>query len=561
MNAERECCHAVAALLAAHGVKRVVVSPGSRNAPLIEALDSVGSMHLTVVIDERSAAFMALGMASVTGECVALVCTSGSALLNYAPALAEAYYRQIPLVAISADRAHEWINRNDGQTILQPTAYGEFVKHRFNIDSRDSTVYRDIVVNDAVNLAGNYPCGPVHINIEIPDPSLPAIVPVNVSPGCKPRFIRRIGRGFDLDRDDISQLAERLGPDTRVMVVAGCYKPDQRLNKALGRLCSFGNFIVLADAISNLHGLGIINTVDTVLSGISHDIAESLRPDIVISHGGAILSTRLKSYLRDRPVEHWHIGGEETSQDTFGSMSLTIDTSPECFYRQLVAAMRRTDARSDYSKQWIWHSGRAVAVAKEYIANAPWCDMTAVSRVLALIPEQFNVQLSNGMSVRYAQLLPYGHHRYDCNRGVSGIEGSTSTAIGASICYNGGTILITGDMSAAYDMHGLSLESIPARFKMVVVANNGGGIFNYIKGTCGYEHVNRYLAAQRDFSIGDIASSLGFKVFEAGNFAELDSAVKNMLSEEIHPALLVVKTSSVESAEIMKQFINRNNNI
>ncbi|MDE6449367.1 MAG: hypothetical protein K2L41_04715 [Muribaculaceae bacterium] len=150
MNAERECCHAVAALLAAHGVKRAVVSPGSRNAPLIEALDSVSPMHLTVVIDERSAAFMALGMASVTGECVALVCTSGSAMLNYAPALAEAYYRHIPLVVISADRAHEWIDRNDGQTILQPTAYGEFVKRRFNIDSRDSAAYRDLVVNDAV---------------------------------------------------------------------------------------------------------------------------------------------------------------------------------------------------------------------------------------------------------------------------------------------------------------------------------------------------------------------------------------------------------------------------
>lgn len=558
MNAERECCHAVAALLAAHGVKRAVVSPGSRNAPLIEALDSVGSMHLTVVIDERSAAFMALGMASVTGECVALVCTSGSALLNYAPALAEAYYRHIPLVAISADRAHEWIDRNDGQTILQPTAYGEFVKRRFNIDSRDSAVYRDLVVNDAVNLACGYPCGPVHVNIEIPDPSLTDNAP---STGGKPRHIKKIGRGFDLDRNDISQLAGRLGPDTRVMVVAGCYKPDQRLNKALGRLCSFGNFIVMADAISNLHGQGIITTVDTVLSGISHDIAESLRPDIVISHGGAILSARLKSYLRDGEVEHWHVGGEEVSQDTFGSMSLTIDTAPECFYRQIIAAMRHTDAHSDYSMRWIRYSERAIATAREYIANSPWCDMSVISRVLALVPRRFNVQLSNGMSVRYAQLLPYGHHRYDCNRGVSGIEGSTSTAIGASACYNEGTILITGDMSAAYDMHGLSLESIPARFKMVVVANNGGGIFNYIKGTCGYEHVNRYLAAQRDFCIGDIAAALGFRVFEASSFDELDSAMEKMLSDDTRPAMLVAKTSSTESAEIMKQFINRNNNI
>ncbi len=559
MNAERECCHAVAALLTAHGVKRAVVSPGSRNALLIEAIDSAGSIQITVVIDERSAAFMALGMASVSGDCVALVCTSGSAMLNYAPALAEASYRHIPLIAISADRAHEWINRNDGQTIVQTTAYGEFVGHRFNIDSRDTAFYRDVVINDAINSAIGYPGGPVHLNIEIPDPSVSGIDRNILPSDDRPRLIKKIGRAMSLCQKDITGLADRLTPATRVMIVAGCYHQDRRLNRSLNRLCSFGNFIVMADSISNLHGYGIISTIDTVLSGITCDEAQNLMPDIVISHGGAILSAHLKKYLRNRHTEHWHIGCDDISQDTYGSLSLTVDTAPESFYPQIVSAMRRTNEHSDYTLQWLKAASKAVGYAKKYIEKAPWSDMTAITRILSLTPGKFNIQLSNGMSVRYAQLLPYVHHRHDCNRGVSGIEGSTSTAIGASMCYNGGgTMLITGDMSAAYDMSGLSIESIPANFKMVVIANGGGGIFNYIKGTCDYDQVDRYLVVQRDFNIKSVAGCLGFKTYEASDMTELDMSLKHMLDDDTRPSLLLVRTSSTDSAEIMKQFINRN---
>lgn len=558
MNAERECCHAVAALLAAHGVNRAVISPGSRNAPLIEAIDSIGSIHITVVIDERSAAFVALGMASVTGNCVALVCTSGSALLNYAPALAEAAYRHIPLIVISADRAHEWINRNDGQTIIQTTAYGEFIRRRFSIDSRDTDAFRDITVNDAINAACSFPCGPVHINIEIPDPSLTGDRMPERCIENHPRCIRFIGRSMTIDKDCIVRLASRLTPSTRVMIVAGCYHPDQRLNKALIRLCSFGNFIVMADSISNLHGRGIINTIDTVLSGTARETADRLKPDIVISHGGAILSAQLKKYLREHAVEHWHIGGEEHLQDTYRSLALSIDTAPEYFYPQLIAAMHRTNEHSDYTEQWIRLADAATDSASRFIHDAGWCDMTAVCRILSMTPRRYNIQLSNGMSVRYAQLLPFGHHRYDCNRGVSGIEGSTSTAAGAAAGYKDGTLLITGDMSAAYDMSALSLECIPPGFRMVVISNGGGGIFNYIKGTSGYEKVDRYMVAQRDFDVSAVAASYGFRIYTAANMKELEISYRRMLDDNGCKSLLTVRTSSVESAQIMKQFIHRN---
>lgn len=556
MKPERECCHAVAALLAAHGVNEVVISPGSRNAPLIEAIDSVKNLHTTIVIDERSAAFVALGKASITQHCVALVCTSGTAMLNYAPALAEANYRNLPLLVLTADRQHELINRNDGQTIVQPDSYGRYIKQWFNLDCRDNSRFRDIIINDAVNSAMQLPYGPVHLNIEIPDPSLDNNESEETS-FTEPQAIECIGATRLLSRDKISELASRLQSPTRVMIVAGCNNPDNRLNRAILKLCSCGNFICLADSISNLHGHGIINFTDTILSELDKKQLDLLKPDIVLSHGGAILSTTLKKYLRDNMIEHWHIGLTTSSQDTFGSMTLRIETQPSVFYRQLAVSIKRNGGTDDYTSRWILLAKHAVESAKTFIENSPWCDLKAVCRIMSMTPQSYNIQLSNGMSVRYAQVLSFKHHRVDCNRGVSGIEGSTSTAIGASTMYHGNTLLITGDMSAEYDLNALLLQCKSPRFKMVVVMNGGGGIFNYIKGTRDFKEVDRYMVVKQNLPIENIANAAGFKVFVATDETELNKHYRMMLAENKMPALLVIKTSSADSAYIMRQFIKR----
>lgn len=556
MTIERERSHAIAALLAARGINEIVVSPGSRNAPLIEAIARESSIKKTVVIDERSAAFVALGKASVLQQCVALLCTSGTALLNYAPALAEARYRNIPLLAITADRAHEWINRNDAQTIEQQNVYANFIKRSFSIDARDSNRHISLTVNEAIDECTHFPYGPVHLNIEIPDPSI-----IKGSDDTYGEFtcdvIEYIAPDMTLGRNMISSLATRLQAPAKVMIVGGAYGPDRRLNRAIGRLCSFGNFIVLADSISNLHGQGVINCIDTVLSGIDAHELNDLAPDIVISHGAAILSSQLKQYLRHNRFEHWHIGITDRTQDTYGSLTKRIETDPATFYCQLVSAMRRNDASSDYTHRWIATCNNAVQGAKKYISTLPWCDLKAVASIMEMTPQNYNIQLSNGMSVRYAQLLPNSHHRVDCNRGVSGIEGSTSTAIGASSVYSGNTLLVTGDMSAVYDLNALTLTCKSHRFKMVVIDNGGGGIFKYIKGTNSFEEIDRYMLADPDCDIAGVALSAGFKVFNAGDESELYKNFKLMLAENERSSVLVVKTSAAESAQIMQNYINR----
>ena len=449
MTRESACSIALTRILAGHGIKHVVVSPGSRNAPILEAIDRNADLTSTVVIDERSAAFIALGVAQTSGECVALVCTSGTALLNYSPALAEAVARRIPILVITADRPHESIGRNEPQTIEQVGVYSNLLKYSFSVDCRDKDEYFELVVNDAI-IKAKINSTPVHLNIEIPDPAVGVDCDIE-SLARTPVIVQYYNSPATLTTQQFKELSQRLASPCRVMIVAGCYHPSQRLNRAVSRLCSFGNTVTLADSMANLHGKGILTSVDTVLTGMNNAVLQSLRPDIVITYGGPMLSTYLKQTISEWNCEHWHVGVTDKTVATFNSPSMRVECDPESFFCGIVAAARKSNAGSDYTKRWIDAANSAVESAMTFINSAEWSDLTAVTQALSKTPHNCNLFLSNGMAVRYAQVLPLQFHRVDCNRGVSGIEGATSTAIGASLAYPHPTLLLTGDMSALYD--------------------------------------------------------------------------------------------------------------
>ncbi|MDE7386212.1 MAG: 2-succinyl-5-enolpyruvyl-6-hydroxy-3-cyclohexene-1-carboxylic-acid synthase [Muribaculaceae bacterium] len=554
MTRESGCCVALTKILAGHGIRHVVVSPGSRNAPLLEAIDHCVDLEATVVIDERSAAFVALGIAQTSGDCVALVCTSGTAVLNYAPALAEAAARHIPLLAITADRPHESIGRNEPQTINQQGVYGSFLKYSFNVDTRDFDSYFDTVVNDAV-IAAKVNQSPVHLNIEIADPSVAddiAVQPRDVG------IVKYISARQSIPTAVFRDLSRQIVSPKRVMIVAGCGQPSQRLNRVVSRLCSFGNVIAMTDSMANLHGTGIITCIDTVLSGLDRQTLQSLRPDIVITHGGPMLSSYLKQVITDWHCEHWHIGVTDRTVNTFGSSVTRIECDPEEFYAGIVASARRSGCKSDYTEQWLNAAQSAIESAKRFVDGSLWSDLKAAVHVLSKIQRNTNLFLSNGMSVRYAQLLPFSFHRVDCNRGVSGIEGATSTAVGASIVYPHATLLLSGDMSALYDLNALTLNCITSRFKMVVLNNGGGGIFKFIKGTRSCSSVDKCMAVTGEYRLSGLARDYGFKVWQADDESSLAVALHEMLKDTEAPGLLIIETDALQSARVMNQFLSRN---
>lgn len=558
---DKDGCNILADLLAKHGVKNAILSPGSRNAPIVVSLARKKGIETHVVIDERSAAFVALGIAEVTDEPVAIVCTSGTAVLNYAPAVAEAYYKQLPLIVISADRPAEWIDQDDSQTLRQPGVLDNFVKKTYALKAECSgpteAWWLNREINDALMTACGDCRGPVHINMAVDEPLTPMTTHLRRE---AERLIAVTRPREDASLGEIRWLASQLGAPRKVMVVAGFMSPDETLNRALAKLAKMPNFVVLAENLANLRFPDLVLSIDSVLCAIPEAEMDRFRPDVVITCGGALVSRLVKRFLRQSPgLRHWHVGHNEHAVDCFQSLERRILMNPGVFFAQLSSAVQAHKSFDVYGAMWKRLRKNAERSHDEFVSAAPWCDLTAFARLYPLIPKGCNLQLSNGTSIRYSQLFSSSKiARYDCNRGVSGIDGSTSTAIGASLAYQGVTLLITGDMSAQYDVGALASALLSPDFKMVVLCNGGGAIFRFIGSTSSLPELNEYFACGANLPLDKLCEGYGISFFEVSESDDLESVFSDFISEKSRPALLAIHTDGLLSAEVLKQYFNRN---
>lgn len=549
-------CNILADLLIAHGVRNVVLSPGSRNAPVIMALARRDELMCHVVIDERSAAFIALGMCAQSGRPVALVCTSGTALLNYAPAVAEAFYRQQPLIVVSADRPEEWIDQDDSQTLWQQDALKPYVKRSCDVGARlgfeNGPWWANRMINDVLIEAVSGRRAPVHINIRLDAP-----LDRQAEYDCgSARVIRKLKSSTKMSVAQIRDIANEIASPRKVMVIAGFMMPDHKLNRAMVRLASRQNVVVLTETISNLHSPEFVSRIDSVLCRMNEREKSMMQPDLIITIGGALVSRHIKEWMRRIDnVEHWHVGESHTTVDCFKKLSLRVDMPADSFMSQLASVMPQDVSPSHYSEDWHELAGRSAEIHDRYIEHVPWSDMRAFSYIIRHLPSSVNLHLSNGTSVRYAQLMDCRHlHRCDCNRGVSGIDGCTSTALGASVIYRGVTVLISGDMSFQYDLGALSSTLLTPRFKMIVMCNGGGGIFRFIKATSEIPERDEYFVAETRLPLADICSGYGIKFFEARCEKELADIWPGFIGEDAMPALLAVYTSGEISADVLRNY-------
>lgn len=494
-------CRLVAQALVAYGVRHVVMSPGSRNAPLVMAVTRAGALKPVSVIDERSAAFVALGLAGVTGAPVAMVCTSGSAMLNYSPALAEAYYRKLPLMAVTADRPGVWIGQDDSQTIRQPGALANVVIDQCSLpvlgdtvepsDDSNALARRDAVrtLNRVLTAAVTHRRGPVHINIEIDEPlGLETSIDENI------REFQKIDTVYPDPKISVAtarMLANELS-GRRVLVFGGFHAPDARLSAALNRLAALPSVVVVAEALANVHGAGIMQFTDGMMK------RNPERPDVLITFGGAPVSRIFKEYVRMGDLEHWHVGANDAIIDMSLNLTRRIEMHASDFFGRFAGALCHgtRGVRPDSFKQ-SWQSA-----AENHHSDVagydrwPWCGLSAIGALIDLLPDTANIQLGNGLSVRHAQVFDLRRfHRVDSNRGVSGIDGCISTAVGSALAYKAGpTVAVVGDMSALYDVGALASVRLCDNLKIVVVNNNGGQIFRTIKATRDIPEMEEFLA-------------------------------------------------------------------
>lgn len=533
---DNDVCRMLASLAAAYGVRHVVVSPGTRSAPLAVTFHRAERFCMHTVIDERCAAFMALGMALKTDSPVLMICTSGSALMNYGPALAEAYYRRVPLIAITADRPARWIDQLDSQTMRQAGALAAVVRKSVDIPvaaDTDTALFTkaDLEVCDAFEDALGSRRGPVHINVQL---DIPLTTLTDKEPFNKARLIKAIRpQGSPGDFDGISGKIR----DKKIIIVCGDTTPRERT--ALNSIDLRG-IPVLTEVQANIDHSYSVGTFDRLLKT---SCAEGLEPEIVIAMGGSIVSARLKRWLRTSAnTEVYTLGYTDNSTDTYGRLTTRIECDPLPFLQALAATVTETE----YSRRWQSFAEESQLKNENFVRTNP------IMAAIGKIADRFrgDIHVGNGSAIRYAQMMQW-HGPVYCNRGISGIDGCTSTALGYALGGNAPTLLITGDMSAAYDIGALGAAEPPRGFRIVVIDNNGGDIFRNISTTGGLPELEQLFTVPPRLPLRQLAEAYGYRYLEYDSSHPVDSVIEDFLDPDGTPAIMRLKIQKEYSKHLL----------
>ncbi|WP_461638747.1 2-succinyl-5-enolpyruvyl-6-hydroxy-3-cyclohexene-1-carboxylic-acid synthase [Labilibaculum euxinus] len=535
----------------AKGMEYVIVSPGSRNAPLSISFAKDDRIKSLVIVDERSAGYFALGIAQQTRKPVGLVCTSGTALLNYGPAVAEAFYQRLPLVVISADRPVEWIGQDDSQALPQVNVFGQFVKASYQLpldaNNPDDCWYLNRMVNEALSKAQSGRLGPVHINFPLREP----LYGVKPYPNSIERVIGKINSVDELSADTISSIAAIVNSNQKIVILAGLLHPQAELNELLAELAQNKNVVILTESVSNLHNKEFLPCIDRVICSIKDEEIDNFKPDLLINFGGPLVSKMIKSFLRNNKLkEHWFVGKEDHFIDTFKNLTSHIDVSPLAFFKQLLPLIKPSD--SSFSDCWKCRDAEVSEIHSDYLKNIEWSDLKVFEQILHAIPEGGNLQLANSSVVRYAQLFKTSAAlTYNSNRGTSGIDGCTSTAAGAALVNGKTTTLITGDISFFYDSNALWNKYLQPNFKIILINNGGGGIFRFISGPSGVDELEEYFETVQEYKAGKLAETYGLDYFYAENQEEVNNMLPDFYAANRRAAVLEIKTPRTVNDQVL----------
>ena len=545
-------------ILLQHGVEDLVFSPGSRNAPLVIGLVGSGKFRSVCIHDERSAAFYALGMALVSRKPVPVICTSGSALLNYAPAIAEAYYQRIPFLAISADRPLEWIDQGDGQTIRQNGVFSNFIDFQVSFPAEANTEDMQLEYNDAIQKALQFSFqGPAHINMPFEEPLY------NKAP-YQPLDLRKNQLGRN-SVNEVLENAEHLAKTwlkfNKRMVIVGQLTPNHGLESELDFFAKDSDTIVLSENISNLELDGIVPCIDRILAAFSNN-NEEFQPNCLMVLGGAVISKKIKTFLRKSKLQLvWKVGKDFPEMKTYERLDQSFVMSPKTFLSSFVTALEEQKPKPSILKFGIlWRETyqKTALHHLRYLQEIQHSDLKVMERILDKIPARSVLHLGNSSVARYAQLFDVKKQlEVHCNRGTSGIDGSLSTALGAAF-KQGDKLhtIVIGDVSFFYDSNALWNNSLTENARIILIHNGGGGIFEIIPGPDQSEFRDDYFVAKHNFSAEHLCRAFDIEYTQAKTLEAFDFALSNLYEQAINkrPKLLEVFTPADENATILKKY-------
>lgn len=534
MYSKKENILQLVSLLKQNKVLHIVVSPGSRNMPLAESFYNDSDFKCYAVTDERSAGFFAIGLILNLNCPVAICCTSGSALLNYGSAISEAFYQELPLLILSADRPQAWIGQMDGQTMQQTQLFGNMLAKEVNlpiIKSEEDSWFCNRLINEALLALFSPKKSPVHINIPIDEPFF------DCSATTLP-VARCIHRNRNIEND--------WNCASKPLVIVGQMHPND--TELLSNCLSALNCPILSENIGNLRSTkNNIPLFDAILLNSN----EALNPDLVIYIGGHIVSKRLKQWLRNcHPKQCWRIAPSGDVADTFQSLTDIFDTNPSDFIKNL------TPKKTDNEYLSLWRNLNSALLKKiDYYDYSSNLTLFAIKELIQSVPSQSALFLANSNTIRHSQFFINKELNFFCNRGINGIDGSLSAAVGYACNYDHLTFLIIGDLSFFYDMNALWYQSISPNLRILLLNNNGGGIFKSLPGLNESDAVKELIITHNKVTAKGWAESVGLSYFYADDNSFTTHLLEILTAPSETPILLELNCNAENAKKEYTQFI------
>lgn len=535
-------------ILEQYGINKMVISPGSRNAPLAIHFSELDHFECFSIVDERSAAFVAMGMAKAIKKPVAISCTSGSAATNYYPAITEAFYQNTPLLVLTADRPTDFVDIFDGQTIRQKNlfhqhSYGDFQLLEDDKENAEEENFK--IVKTAVELCIEKQ-GPVHINIPLTEPLYGLVEELPVFPSIEMVSSKKT---YNLSPALISEF----NTAKRILILTGTLDPNPELQSLLSQFVKNHSVVVLTEVNSNLYHDKFFNHIDRYIFNFSEEDFTTYAPDLLITVGQNVVSKKVKQFLRKaQPKSHWHID-EHWQPNTYFALSQEIRTKPEILFSQLLQYAKLEP--SAYFNLWDVLRDKRDARHEEYCKKTNFSDFKIFEILQDKIPERYHIHFSNSSTIRYAELFPFSkNHNIYCNRGTSGIDGSTSTAMGFAMMKETPTVLVSGELGFLYDINGLWNNHIPPYTRIIVINNGEGNIFRIIPGPTSTNAIDEFIATKHRKNCENLAKHFGLIYAKVEDEETLLRTLENFFKPDEKPKLLEINTTTIENAEILKAY-------
>lgn len=542
----------ILSLLKQNNVKHIVISPGSRHYPLIRSMENDNYFKLYSVVDERSAGFFALGLIQNLGNPVAICCTSGTSAINYGSAVIEAFYQNLPLVVLTADRLPELLNQKEEQMFKQDKVYDGFIKYSGQlkeVNDAFSEWYSNRIINEAFLELYNLKPGPIHLNIPIENHRTDKFLTPNIP------LVRKISKIYgDSDINSWDFYRNRLQGKKILIVWGQSFPTSKKLTDAINLFCKQFNCVILKDKLSNFHHESALDDSLAILTSLSQSEKDNLKPDIIITvFGNYVFNNDFKRFVKHfkDPVEHWDIGTNIVC-DPFKILT-TIFSVNESYFFQKMGEGNHYSFDNSYFIEWNKISLRI----KKPVLN--FGEFSAIGQLLSIIPKNSNLLIANSLPIRMSQFfnLDPSINVY-CNRGVNGIDGCMSTAVGFASISEELVFLIIGDLTFFYDVNALWNRHLSKKIRILLLNNEGGGVMHLPLNENLAPQLNKHVSAGHISSSEGLAKSLGLKYMSSVTSDDFQDNLTEFVNDESNePMILEVFTKKEDDVVSYKNYLKQ----